>query len=391
MTLPNENNEMLPRRTNERQRNREMNHKCKVCKEPAAGFHFGAFTCEGCKSFFGRTYSNPNSVSECKNGGNCVINKRSRTSCKACRLKKCLLAGMSKTMSRYGRRSNWFKMSHALTPNLQQKQVEQSENHHIVPSLPFHLSSLLPQSYVPSEDERNVPSTSQANLENIASDASSSHSNGFLPSNWFTNLHSQLPIQVSLNELISSSVDNQNPIAMQYALSLSESLSYRSLEAAMRESRTTSESDVSEEDHHLDGESRSSSSRVSPFANRTEEPPQSNSRVSINGSLMLMDAHNPYLNALYSAPTMITPATYPVRGGDSLLVSPNPGGLADELDEPIDLSMRGASGSSSRSNELSKKREKKNRTNDTNISSTEEGAAKPLDLTLDATPLKLNL
>lgn len=26
-----------------------MNQKCKVCGEPAAGFHFGAFTCEGCK------------------------------------------------------------------------------------------------------------------------------------------------------------------------------------------------------------------------------------------------------------------------------------------------------------------------------------------------------
>lgn len=26
-----------------------MNRKCYVCNEPAAGFHFGAFTCEGCK------------------------------------------------------------------------------------------------------------------------------------------------------------------------------------------------------------------------------------------------------------------------------------------------------------------------------------------------------
>ncbi|XP_031771044.1 nuclear receptor subfamily 2 group F member 1-B-like [Apis florea] len=27
----------------------QMNQQCKVCGEPAAGFHFGAFTCEGCK------------------------------------------------------------------------------------------------------------------------------------------------------------------------------------------------------------------------------------------------------------------------------------------------------------------------------------------------------
>lgn len=28
---------------------KQMNQLCRVCGEPAAGFHFGAFTCEGCK------------------------------------------------------------------------------------------------------------------------------------------------------------------------------------------------------------------------------------------------------------------------------------------------------------------------------------------------------
>nr|AFM30921.1 KNIRPS1 [Parhyale hawaiensis]AGI05154.1 Kni1 [Parhyale hawaiensis] len=91
-----------------------MNQLCKVCSEPAAGFHFGAFTCEGCKSFFGRTYNNLSQIHECKNGGQCVINKQNRTSCKACRLRKCLFVGMSKSGSRYGRRSNWFKIHCAL-------------------------------------------------------------------------------------------------------------------------------------------------------------------------------------------------------------------------------------------------------------------------------------
>ncbi|XP_050710722.1 protein embryonic gonad-like [Eriocheir sinensis] len=87
-----------------------MNQLCRVCGEAAAGFHFGAFTCEGCKSFFGRTYNNLSSLGRCKNGGRCVITKKNRTSCKACRLHRCLLAGMSKAGSRYGRRSNWFKI-----------------------------------------------------------------------------------------------------------------------------------------------------------------------------------------------------------------------------------------------------------------------------------------
>lgn len=39
-----------------------------------------------------------------------MINKKNRTACKACRLRKCLLVGMSKSGSRYGRRSNWFKI-----------------------------------------------------------------------------------------------------------------------------------------------------------------------------------------------------------------------------------------------------------------------------------------
>ncbi|XP_069980078.1 uncharacterized protein [Penaeus vannamei] len=62
------------------------------------------------QSFFGRTYNNLSQVHECKNGGQCVINKQNRTSCKACRLRKCIMVGMSKSGSRYGRRSNWFKI-----------------------------------------------------------------------------------------------------------------------------------------------------------------------------------------------------------------------------------------------------------------------------------------
>nr|XP_046915819.1 zygotic gap protein knirps-like [Dermatophagoides farinae] len=103
-----------------------MNQLCKVCGEPAAGYHFGAFTCEGCKSFFGRTYNNLSALGECKNNGECVINKKNRTSCKSCRLKKCLMVGMSKSGSRYGRRSNWFKI-HCLIQDQQEMSNRMTE------------------------------------------------------------------------------------------------------------------------------------------------------------------------------------------------------------------------------------------------------------------------
>ncbi|KAF4525454.1 hypothetical protein B566_EDAN004866 [Ephemera danica] len=117
-----------------------MNQQCKVCGEPAAGFHFGAFTCEGCKSFFGRSYNNLSSISECKNGGQCVINKKNRTSCKACRLRKCLVVGMSKSGSRYGRRSNWFKI-HCL---LQEQANNNNNNNNTSPNSMYE-SSKSPQ------------------------------------------------------------------------------------------------------------------------------------------------------------------------------------------------------------------------------------------------------
>lgn len=79
------------------------------------------------QSFFGRSYNNLSSIADCKNDGKCVINKKNRTACKSCRLRKCLYVGMSKSGSRYGRRSNWFKIHCLLQQQQQQEQQQQLE------------------------------------------------------------------------------------------------------------------------------------------------------------------------------------------------------------------------------------------------------------------------
>lgn len=84
------------------------------------------------QSFFGRSYNNISSISECKNNGECIINKKNRTACKACRLRKCLLVGMSKSGSRYGRRSNWFKI-HCLLQEQQAAAQQHANNQKSMP------------------------------------------------------------------------------------------------------------------------------------------------------------------------------------------------------------------------------------------------------------------
>ncbi|GFT87834.1 protein embryonic gonad [Nephila pilipes] len=156
-----------------------MNQLCKVCGEPAAGYHFGAFTCEGCKSFFGRTYNNLAALGECKNSGQCVINKKNRTSCKSCRLKKCLLVGMSKSGSRYGRRSNWFKI-HCLIQDqaeMTSRLTDQgvlSNSHYDTKDMVHHFRSEFNDVTLPSNghSNRGSPSSDPGTMETTTSPVS---------------------------------------------------------------------------------------------------------------------------------------------------------------------------------------------------------------------------
>nr|BAI59768.1 steroid hormone receptor [Branchiostoma belcheri] len=67
---------------------------CAVCHCPSTGLHYGVYACEGCKSFFHRAHKRAHPY-VCPANNNCVIDRRLKKNCPACRLKKCLLMGMS--------------------------------------------------------------------------------------------------------------------------------------------------------------------------------------------------------------------------------------------------------------------------------------------------------
>uniref|UniRef100_A0A3Q2LEH0 Nuclear receptor subfamily 1 group I member 3 n=1 Tax=Equus caballus TaxID=9796 RepID=A0A3Q2LEH0_HORSE len=70
---------------------------CVVCGDRATGYHFHALTCEGCKGFFRRTVNKKTGLT-CPFAGSCNVSKAQRRHCPACRLQKCLNAGMKKDM-----------------------------------------------------------------------------------------------------------------------------------------------------------------------------------------------------------------------------------------------------------------------------------------------------
>ncbi|XP_006001685.1 nuclear receptor subfamily 2 group F member 6 isoform X1 [Latimeria chalumnae] len=75
---------------------------CVVCGDKSSGKHYGAFTCEGCKSFFKRSIRR-NLNYTCRSNRDCQIDQHHRNQCQYCRLKKCFRVGMRKEAVQRGR------------------------------------------------------------------------------------------------------------------------------------------------------------------------------------------------------------------------------------------------------------------------------------------------
>uniref|UniRef100_A0A4W5KAA4 Estrogen receptor n=1 Tax=Hucho hucho TaxID=62062 RepID=A0A4W5KAA4_9TELE len=68
---------------------------CVVCSDYASGYHYGVWSCEGCKAFFKRSIQGHNDYM-CPATNQCTIDRNRRKSCQACRLRKCYEVGMMK-------------------------------------------------------------------------------------------------------------------------------------------------------------------------------------------------------------------------------------------------------------------------------------------------------
>ncbi|KAI8512616.1 steroid hormone mediated signaling pathway [Branchiostoma belcheri] len=66
---------------------------CLVCGDKASGFHYGVYSCEGCKGFFRRSVTRGH-VKACRWGNQCSMDLYTRRRCPECRLRSCKAAGM---------------------------------------------------------------------------------------------------------------------------------------------------------------------------------------------------------------------------------------------------------------------------------------------------------
>lgn len=357
------------------------------------------------------------------------------------------MVGMSKSGSRYGRRSNWFKI-HCLL----QEQSNNSQNAGSLAASHFGAAGFIP-GFLPglgqsqsqqslmgygssAKDGREQTSPSQEDLalqshllhvammkqkssRSVGSDGKSPRPDDLALQNQLKLLAWQkeedrvnsLQQQSSANttpprnstppsfpykDLVSSSAmfglvaaGQKDPSAMASASSLEVFRPF--LPIYKRTTDTPSDSGASsvESDEH---DSRSNSA-FSYFKQEGNSPP----RRKINATVTLATDYHHHQHhhhgLVYPPSELVTPATshHSLRGGDLLLASPSPGGLAIEQMEPIDLSVRSTLKSSfHRSNrvvdsdrEKSQEREQSSSPNKIGTQQENTGKSNPLDLSLD--------
>ncbi|KAM6181209.1 estrogen receptor isoform 2-T2 [Erethizon dorsatum] len=124
---------------------------CAVCNDYASGYHYGVWSCEGCKAFFKRSIQGHNDYI-CPATNQCTIDKNRRKSCQACRLRKCYDVGMIKGIRKDRRGGRLLKYK-------RQREDDERRNE-MGPSGGMRSSNLWPSPLVIKHTKKNSPALS---------------------------------------------------------------------------------------------------------------------------------------------------------------------------------------------------------------------------------------
>ncbi|XP_071570964.1 nuclear receptor subfamily 2 group E member tailless isoform X2 [Temnothorax americanus] len=128
---------------------------CKVCRDHSSGKHYGIFACDGCAGFFKRSIRrNRQYVCKAKSEGGCMVDKTHRNQCRACRLAKCIQAGMNKDAVQHERGPRNSTLRRQMALFLKEPEIMNS----MVAPPPTALDLVLPKA--PSEPRVSVPGPS---------------------------------------------------------------------------------------------------------------------------------------------------------------------------------------------------------------------------------------
>ncbi|KAI4539154.1 hypothetical protein MG293_010546 [Ovis ammon polii] len=122
---------------------------CAVCNDYASGYHYGVWSCEGCKAFFKRSIQGHNDYM-CPATNQCTIDKNRRKSCQACRLRKCYEVGMMKGGIRKDRRGG------RMLKHKRQRDDGEGRNE-AVPSGDMRATNLWPSPIMIKHTKKNSP------------------------------------------------------------------------------------------------------------------------------------------------------------------------------------------------------------------------------------------
>ncbi|KYN34432.1 Nuclear receptor subfamily 2 group E member 1 [Trachymyrmex septentrionalis] len=128
---------------------------CKVCRDHSSGKHYGIFACDGCAGFFKRSIRrNRQYVCKAKSEGGCMVDKTHRNQCRACRLAKCIQAGMNKDAVQHERGPRNSTLRRQMALYFKEPEIMNS----MVASAPTALDLVLPKA--PSEPRVSMPGPS---------------------------------------------------------------------------------------------------------------------------------------------------------------------------------------------------------------------------------------